>query len=66
MNRPFESERLSHEIAEVPRRQPQLEMTIGTDLGDVWSHYCTRNQGGGIVGRGRFFAQCFSLRIVNT
>ena len=43
-----------HLIAEVPHRQPQLEMTIGIDLGDVWSHYCTPNQGGDIVGRGRF------------
>jgi transposase len=43
-----------HLIAEVPRRQPQLEMTIGIDLGDVWSHYCTLNQDGDIVGRGRF------------
>jgi transposase len=43
-----------HLIAEVPRRQPQLEMTIGIDLGDVWSHYCTLNQGGHVVGQGRF------------
>jgi hypothetical protein len=41
-------------IAEVARRQPQLEMTIGTDLGDVWSHYCTLNRDGDVVGRGRF------------
>jgi transposase len=43
-----------HLIAEVPRRQLQLEMTIGIDLGDVWSHYCTLNQEGEVVGRGRF------------
>jgi transposase len=43
-----------HLMAEVPCRQPQLEMTIGIDLGDVWSHYCTLNQSGDIVGRGRF------------
>ena len=43
-----------HFIAGVPRRQPQLEMTIGIDLGDVWSHYCTLNEGGDIVRRGRF------------
>src|ERR1700755_537694 len=41
-------------IAEVPRRQPRVEMTIGIDLGDVWSHYCTLNQEGAVVGRGRF------------
>ncbi len=29
-------------------------MTIGIDLGDVWSHYCTLNQDGEVVGRGRF------------
>ena len=43
-----------HLFAEVPRRQPQLEMTIGIDLRDIWSHYCTLNRGGNIVGRGRF------------
>jgi transposase len=43
-----------HLIAEVPRRQPRVEMTIGIDLGDVWSHYCTLNQEGEAVGRGRF------------
>jgi hypothetical protein len=40
-----------HLIAEVPHRQPQLEMTIGIDLGDVWSHYCTLNQGGHVLGQ---------------
>jgi transposase len=29
-------------------------MTIGVDLGDVWSHYCTLNQDGEVVDRGRF------------
>jgi transposase len=29
-------------------------MTIGIDLGDVWSHYCTLNQDGDVVGQGRF------------
>jgi transposase len=29
-------------------------MTIGIDLGDVWSHYCTLNQDGEVVDRGRF------------
>ena len=43
-----------HPIAEVPRRQSKVEMTIGIDLGDVWSHYCTLNQEGEVVGRGRF------------
>jgi transposase len=43
-----------HLIAEVPRRQRKVEMTIGIDLGDVWSHYCTLNQEGEVVGRGRF------------
>jgi transposase len=32
-----------HLIAEVSRRQARVEMTIGIDLGDVWSHYCKLN-----------------------
>jgi hypothetical protein len=43
-----------HLIAEVPRRQSRVEMTIGIDLGDVWSHYCTLNEEGEVVDRGRF------------
>jgi transposase len=41
-------------IAEVPRRSSKVGMTIGIDLGDVWSHYCTLNEDGEVVGRGRF------------
>jgi hypothetical protein len=41
-------------MAEVPRRRATVEMTIGIDLGDVWSHYCTLNQDGEVVDRGRF------------
>src|ERR1700688_2354826 len=43
-----------HLIAEVPRRSSRVGMTIGIDLGDVWSHYCTLNEDGEVVGRGRF------------
>ena len=43
-----------HLIAEVPRSSSKAEMTIGIDLGDVWSHYCTLNQDGEVVDRGRF------------
>jgi len=43
-----------HLIAEVLRRQAKVEITIGIDLGDVWSHYCTLNQDGLVVDRGRF------------
>src|ERR1700720_2391416 len=43
-----------HLIAEVRCRQPRLAMTIGIDLGDVWSHYCTLNMDGEVVDRGRF------------
>src|SRR3981081_3889534 len=43
-----------HLIAEVPRRHAKVEMTIGIDLGDVWSHYCTLNQEGDVIDRGRF------------
>src|SRR5260370_15682284 len=41
-------------IAEVPRRQSRAELPIGIDLGDVWSHYCTLNEDGEVVDRGRF------------
>ena len=43
-----------HHIAEVPCRQPRVAMTIGIDLGDIWIHYCTLNQDGEVVDRGRF------------
>ena len=43
-----------HLIVEVPRRQRQIAVTIGIDLGDVWSHYCTLNEDGEVVNRGRF------------
>ena len=44
-----------HLIVEAPRKRGQVELTIGIDLGDdVWSHYCTLNQQGGVIDRGRF------------
>jgi transposase len=43
-----------HLIAEVPLSSSKAEMTIGIDLGDVWSHYCTLNPDGEVVDRGRF------------
>jgi transposase len=43
-----------HLIAEVPRSVSKVGMTIGIDLGDVWSHYCTLNEDGEVVDRGRF------------
>jgi transposase len=61
MIRSFGSERLlpmkkpaQHLIVEVPRRQRRVEMTIRIDLEDVWSHYCTLNEGGEVVARGCF------------
>ena len=33
-------------IEEVPRSNSRVEMTIGIDVGDVWSHYCTLNEEG--------------------
>src|SRR6266702_2280009 len=61
MSRSSRSERLSpmkkpsqHLIAEVSGRRSKVEMTIGIDLGDVWSHYCTLNEAGEVVDRGRF------------
>jgi transposase len=41
-----------HLIAEVPRSM--VGMTIGIDLADVWSQYCTLNEDGEVVDRGRF------------
>jgi transposase len=41
-------------IVEAPAKSSEVEMTIGIDLGDVWSHYCTLNQEGEVVDRGRF------------
>src|SRR5260370_1621875 len=43
-----------HRIAEVPRSISKVGMTIGSDLGDVWSHYCTLNEDGEVVERGQF------------
>src|SRR5271168_2793916 len=43
-----------HPIAEVPPRHARTGLTIGIDLGDVWSHYCTLNLDGEVVDRGRF------------
>src|SRR6202453_4649190 len=41
-------------IVEALCSSSKVEMTIGIDLGDVWSHYCTLNQEGEVVDRGRF------------
>jgi transposase len=41
-------------IVEGANRGSEVEMTIGIDLGDVWSHYCTLNQEGEVVDRGWF------------
>jgi transposase len=41
-------------IAEVPRNASKVEITIGIDLGDVWSHYCTLNEAREVIHRGRF------------
>lgn len=43
-----------HPIAEVSRKRGQVELTIGIDLGDIWSHYCTLNQQCEVIDRGRF------------
>jgi transposase len=37
-----------------PRRSSRVGITIGIDLGDIWSHYCTLNEDGEVVDRGRF------------
>jgi transposase len=41
-------------IAEIPRSSSRVGTTIGIDLGDIWSHYCTLNEDGEVVDRGRF------------
>jgi transposase len=45
---------MRHLIEEVPLRSSKAGMTIGIDLGDVWSHYCTLNEGGEVVDRDDF------------
>src|SRR5258707_654431 len=37
-----------------PRRSSKVGITIGIDLGDIWSHYCTLHEDGEVVDRGRF------------
>jgi hypothetical protein len=44
----------TQDLAEAPRGCSQVGITIGIDLGDVWSHYCTLNEDGEVVDRGRF------------
>src|ERR1700678_3800905 len=41
-------------ISKRPRRRPWVGITIGIDLGDIWSHYCTLNEDGEVIDRGRF------------
>ena len=41
-------------ISKSSRRVSRVGATIGIDLGDVWSHYCTINEEGEIIDRGRF------------
>jgi transposase len=43
-----------HLIAEVPVRSLESGSTIGVDLGDIWSHYCTLDRNGNVVDAGRF------------
>ena len=48
-------------IAEVPGGCSKVGTTIGIDLGDIWSHYCTLNEDGEVVDRGRFRTNPFSV-----
>lgn len=41
-------------ISKSPRRSPWVGITIGIDLCDIWSHYCTLNGDGEVIDRGRF------------
>ena len=36
-------------ISKSPRRGSRTGTTIGIDLGDVWSHYCTINEEGEVT-----------------
>jgi transposase len=38
----------------IPTQAGQVELTIGIDLGDVWSHCCSLDEDGEVVDRGRF------------
>ena len=40
-------------ISKSPRRSRRVGITIGIDLEDIWSHYCTLNEDGEVIG-GRF------------
>src|SRR6266478_1035703 len=37
-----------------PRRSSKVGVTIGIDLGGIWSYYCTLSEDGEVVDRGRF------------
>ena len=41
-------------ISKSQRRSSMVGMTIGIDLGDIWSHYCTLSEDGEVIDRGRF------------
>jgi hypothetical protein len=34
----------------------RVGMTIGIDLGDIWSHYCTLSEDGEVIDRGHALA----------
>jgi hypothetical protein len=49
-----EEQTVSHEKADAAPHcgsstQAWTELTIGIDLGDVWSHYCTLNRDGEVI-----------------
>ena len=41
-------------ISTSPRRGSRVGTTIGIDLGDIWSHYCTINEEDEVIDRGPF------------
>jgi transposase len=41
-------------ISNSPRSGSRVGTTIGIDLGDIWSHYCTINEESEVIDRGRF------------
>jgi hypothetical protein len=53
-NRPSKGQELVGRAPVAKSEVTVCGMTIGIDHGDVWSHYCTLNEDGEVVGRGRF------------
>jgi hypothetical protein len=47
-----------------PCRSSRVGITIGIDLGDIWSHYGTKNEDGEVIDRGRFRTNAAGVGLV--